>query len=115
MSIDSPLSMNASHAATSAASSTTAETAAKPAPHRDIKVSIRNYSYHPSTITVTTGTKVTFTNHDQTSHTATSTKTAFDTGTVTPGHSAAVVLTKPGTYTYYCQFHAFMRGTIIVK
>jgi Copper binding proteins, plastocyanin/azurin family len=32
-----------------------------------------------------------------------------------PGHSTTVVITKPGTYTYYCQFHAFMRGTIIVK
>ncbi len=107
--------MNARSAADSLASSTTVETAGKHPLHRDITVSIRNYSYHPTTLTVTIGAKVTFTNRDQTSHTATSTKTAFDTGTVTPGHSAAVVFTKPGIYTYYCQFHAFMRGTIIVK
>jgi plastocyanin len=39
----------------------------------------------------------------------------FDTGTLRPRHSATVVLTKPGTYAYYCQFHAFMRATIIVN
>jgi plastocyanin len=79
------------------------------------RVSISDYAFHPATITVEPGTKVTFTNHDQTAHTATSNRPAFDTGTVQPGHSATVTLKKPGTYTYYCQFHAFMHGTIVVK
>ena len=76
---------------------------------------ISNYSYHPATITVKVGTMVIFINRDQTAHTATSGKPGFDTGTVKPGHSATIDLTKPGTYTYYCQFHPFMRGTIVVK
>lgn len=80
-----------------------------------VSVSIRNYAYQPTTITVKPGTKVTFTNHDQTAHTATSSKTAFDTGTVKPGASATVTVAKPGSYPYYCQFHAFMHGTIAVK
>jgi plastocyanin len=78
-------------------------------------VSISNYSYQPATITVTPGTKITFTNRDQTNHTATSMRPGFDTGTLPAGHSKLIVLRKPGTYTYYCQFHAFMHGTIIVK
>ena len=57
----------------------------------------------------------TFTNHDQTAHTATSQQLGFDTGTINPGQSATVTLDKPGTYTYYCQFHPFMHGTIIVE
>ena len=80
-----------------------------------VAIPISSYSYHPATITVATGTKVTFTNHDQTAHTATSNNSAFDTGTVKPGHSATVALNKPGTYVYYCQFHAFMHGTLVVK
>jgi Copper binding proteins, plastocyanin/azurin family len=40
---------------------------------------------------------------------------AFDTGTIAPGASRTVVLKRPGTYTYYCQFHAFMRATVVVK
>ena len=105
-------SSNGSPAANGAASLTTA---AKVRLHGNLKVSISNYAYHPVTVTVATGTRVTFTNQDQTSHTATSTGRGFDTGTVKPGHSARVILTRRGTYTYYCQFHAFMRGTIVVK
>ena len=66
-------------------------------------------------MTVGAGSRITFTNHDATAHTATSNKPAFDTGTVKPGQSATVTLRKAGTYTYYCQFHAFMHGTVIVK
>jgi plastocyanin len=80
-----------------------------------VKVAIKNFAFAPATITVAKGTKITFTNDDQTAHTATSTQKAFDTGTVAPGASKAVVVSTPGTYTYICQFHAFMHGTVIVK
>jgi plastocyanin len=79
------------------------------------KITISGYAYAPTQITVAPGTKVTFTNHDQTAHTATSAKISFDTGTIKPGKSATITVTKPGSYTYYCQFHAFMHGTITVK
>jgi plastocyanin len=100
--------------ATPATTSGTASPTAKPHSGTAM-VSISNYAYQPATITVTPGTKITFTNHDHTNHTATSTRSAFDTGTLPPGHSKVIVLHKPGTYTYYCQFHAFMHGTIIVR
>lgn len=103
-----------SPAATNSKTTSSAGAANAPATGK-INVSIDNYAYHPATITVSPATKVTFTNHDQTAHTATSSTMAFDSGTVKPGSSATVVLHKPGTYTYYCQFHAFMHGTIIVK
>ncbi len=78
-------------------------------------VSISGYAFKPPTITVRAGTRVTFTNHDRTAHTATSTAPAFDTGSVAPGASRTLVLDRPGSYTYYCQFHAFMRGAVVVK
>jgi plastocyanin len=85
-------------------------------PHRTpTRVTISNYTYQPVKLTVARGTKVTFTNHDQTAHTATSAKTGFDSGTINPGKSATIIVSKPGTYTYYCQFHAFMHGTITVR
>jgi plastocyanin len=85
-------------------------------PHRTApRVTISNYAYQPVKLIVARGTKVTFTNHDQTAHTATSTKTGFDSGTINPGKSATITVTKPGTYTYLCQFHAFMHGTITVR
>ena len=77
--------------------------------------SISGYAYQPVTVTAGVGSRITFTNHDATAHTATSNKPAFDTGTLKPGHSGTVTLKQAGTYTYYCQFHAFMHGTVVVK
>jgi plastocyanin len=88
--------------------------AAAPAVRR-LKVSISGYAYQPVTVTAGVGSRITFTNHDATAHTATSNKPAFDTGTLKPGQSGTVTLKKPGTYTFYCQFHAFMHGTVVVK
>lgn len=101
-----------SHSTSSTTPASPAATVSRP---DAVSISIRGYAFNPATITVPAGTKVTFTNHDQTAHTATSTTMAFDTGSVAPGTSRGVVLHRPGTYTYYCQFHAFMRATVIVK
>jgi plastocyanin len=101
----------------SSSSSTSAagkSAAAAPAA-RKLAVAISGYAFKPVSVTVALGSRITFTNHDATAHTATSNKPAFDTGTLKPGQSATVTLKKPGTYTYYCQFHAFMNGTVIVK
>jgi plastocyanin len=70
--------------------------------------------YMPANVTVKAGAKVTFTNDDQTAHTATSDSSGFDTGTINPGKSVTVTLRKPGTIAYHCQFHAFMTAHITV-
>jgi plastocyanin len=98
-----------------AAQSTSTSTSSASLAAGPVTVSISGYAFHPATITVAAGTRVTFTNHDQTAHTATTTGVGFDTGTVAPGKSATVTLRRPGTYAYVCQFHAFMHGTIVVR
>ncbi len=104
-----------SSAAAASASSTTAPASGSAAAH-SASVAISSYAYHPVSITVAKGAKITFSNRDQTAHTATSTQAgAFDTGTLNSGASKAVTFTKPGTYSYYCQFHAFMKATVIVR
>src|SRR5579875_3427381 len=75
---------------------------------------IVNYAFVPKTLTVRAGTTITITNADSTAHTATANSGAFDSGTVKPGQSTRFTLGKPGTYSYFCQFHAFMTGTIKV-
>jgi plastocyanin len=80
-----------------------------------VRVAISDYAYHPSTVTVAAGSTITFDNRDATAHTATSTAPGFDTGTLHPGKQAKIRFAKPGRYAYYCQFHAFMRGVIIVR
>jgi plastocyanin len=86
-----------------------------PAHSGHFNVAIRGFAFAPAALTVRAGTKLTFTNSDQTAHTATSKASGvFDTGTVKPGGAATVTLTKPGTYTYYCVFHPFMTATVTV-
>jgi plastocyanin len=80
-----------------------------------VRVLIGNYAFTPATMVVSAGTKVTFTNHDQTAHTATSAKPGFDSGTIAPGKSRTVTLSRPGRYAYVCQFHPFMHGVVIVR
>jgi len=75
---------------------------------------IVNYAFVPATMTVRVGTTITVTNADQTAHTATARSAAFDSGTVDGGKSKSFTVTKPGVYPYYCQFHAFMNGTLKV-
>ncbi len=99
------------HPASSAAAPTTS--ASVPAPSTR-SVSISGYAYAPATITVRAGARVTFTNHDPTNHTATAQNQSFDTGTLAQGQSRTLVFNKPGTYSYYCLFHAFMRAKLIV-
>ena len=78
------------------------------------RLTIANYAFAPKVLSVGSGTTITVTNTDSTAHTATEGSGAFDSGTLKPGQSARFTLKKPGIYTYICQFHAFMTGTIKV-
>ena len=95
--------------------SSSAPAAAAPSTGKVVHIAIKGFAFRPPTITVAPGTKIDFTNDDATAHTATSTSTGFDTGTVAPKASKTITVTKPGTYSYYCQFHAFMKATIVVR
>ena len=84
------------------------------APGGAVKVDITNFKYVPATVTVKTGSRVTWVNNDAAPHTATAAD-AFDTGSLDRGDSKPVTLSKPGSYSYVCEFHAFMKGTVVVK
>jgi plastocyanin len=78
-------------------------------------VTIRDYTYKPAAITVPVGTTVRFTNQDSTPHTATSKESGvFESGPIDPGKTGTIKLETAGTFTYYCVFHPFMKGTITV-
>ncbi|HEY6397270.1 MAG TPA: cupredoxin domain-containing protein [Solirubrobacteraceae bacterium] len=86
-----------------------------PADGKTAHLKIANYTFVPAGLTVTAGTSITVTNSDSTPHTATARSGAFDSGTLRPGRTARFTLRKPGSYIFYCQFHAFMTGTIKVR
>ncbi|MYS24539.1 cupredoxin domain-containing protein [Streptomyces sp. DvalAA-14] len=76
---------------------------------------INSFAFSPATLTVHPGVTVTVKNQDSTAHTATD-GSVFDTGTIGPGKSATFTAPKkPGTYSYICTIHQFMKGTLTVS
>jgi plastocyanin len=68
---------------------------------------------------VPAGTKITWSNGDDSPHTATAAddaqRGAFDTQVIKKGKSATITFGKPGTYAYICDLHPFMKGSIVVR
>lgn len=80
-------------------------------------VSIVDFSFAPSAITVRPGTTVTWTNAGAQPHTATalsSDPVKFDSGIMNPGQTFSFTFDTPGVYEYYCTVHPFMKGTVTV-
>lgn len=81
-------------------------------------VKIVDFKYDPDPIEVEAGTAVKFTNEDDAPHTATSSGDVpkdFDTGNLEKGDSKDVTFDEAGTYTYICDIHNYMKGTVEVK
>jgi plastocyanin len=74
-------------------------------------------NYVPQSITVVIGVNntVTWTNKDVSIHTVTATDKSFDSGNILTGQSFTFKFTAPGTYTYTCIYHSWMKGTVVVK
>jgi plastocyanin len=86
--------------------------ASAPAP-KPVTVVIRDFKYHPATLTVRAGARVTWRNEDSSPHTATT--KGLSTHTLGKGESRTLTLRRPGRYAYVCVFHAFMHGTVVVR
>ena len=79
-------------------------------------ITIKNFAFAPSTVTVAPGATVTVTNRDQVAHTITSSKGGFDTGDIASGQSKTFTAPNtPGSYSYICSIHQYMTGTLVVS
>jgi plastocyanin len=73
------------------------------------------YAFDPATLNVKVGTQVVWTNTTAVPHTVTSDTGSFNTpDNLEKNATFKVTFTKPGTYTYYCNIHTYMKGTIVV-
>jgi plastocyanin len=82
-------------------------------------VAIVNYGFYPKSLTVTKGTTVTWVNMDFVQHTVTAgTEQAptnlFDSHELNHMQSFSYAFSEPGIYTYYCDVHPNMIGTVTV-
>jgi plastocyanin len=78
---------------------------------------IKGFAFSPATITVSTGTAITWTNQDGAPHTIVSdagAPEAFSSDPLGQNGVFRFTLTRPGTYNYHCSIHPSMKGTVIV-
>ncbi len=92
---------------------TAGEATPTPAFMTEQQVSIINFAFNPTTLTIKRGTRVTWTNQDSVQHTVTSVGN-FDSGTFSRGQTYSKVFNTIGTFDYICTVHPFMTGRIIV-
>jgi len=94
------------------------ETESEPAPsgeaQKSEKVEIVEFTYQPDPVVVQAGGKVSWQNEDTAPHTATADDGSFDTGTIEKGKLGSATFKEPGTFTYFCEIHPTMHGTVEV-
>jgi plastocyanin len=77
-------------------------------------VTISDFKFSPTGVTVNVGDTVTWSNSGPTAHTATANDGSFDTGLLQKGGSGSHTFSQAGTFSYFCKPHPFMKGTITV-
>jgi YVTN family beta-propeller protein len=83
-------------------------------PPSTVSVGIAQFAFSPATVTIAAGESVTWTNMDPTDHTTTSDSLVWDSEAMPPGATFTTTFDQPGTFTYTCEIHPFMHGTVIV-
>ena len=106
------LATSGSHTARAAAPLLTATPT--PACGGNSSVSIVEFAFTPQDITVTVGTAVQWTNSGTRAHTTTSDTALWDSGSLNPGQQFSFTFITPGIYTYHCNIHPFMTGSVTV-
>ncbi len=79
-------------------------------------IEIKDFLFDPDPATVKVGTKVSVSNVDAAPHTLTEEggSPSFDSGTIKGKQRGSVTFEEAGTFKYFCEFHATMKGTVTV-
>jgi plastocyanin len=78
-------------------------------------VRIVQFAFVAADIDVAAGSEITWTNEDPAPHTVTADNGAFDSMQLEPGERFSTVLTSPGAFSYRCEIHPTMTGTVQVR
>ena len=78
-------------------------------------IKIVNFAFTPNLVRVKSGQSVTVTNDDSAVHTIKADDKSFDSKDLSQGKSYTFTAGKPGKYTYICDIHQYMKGTLEVS
>jgi plastocyanin len=79
-----------------------------------LDVSIEKFAYGPKEITIAPGTRVVWTNRDETPHTVTSNDKSFASKGLDTDDKFEHTFTQEGDFSYLCTVHPFMTGVVHV-
>jgi plastocyanin len=79
-----------------------------------VTIHIKDFAYRPTPVTIHAGDRIAFVNDDDEAHTITATDKSYDSGGLDTTDRYEHVFTTPGTYTYFCELHPYMKASIIV-
>jgi plastocyanin len=86
-----------------------------PAGRETRAATVEDFVFQPARLEITAGTRVVWTNTGQVMHTVTAEDQSFDSGEIQPGERRSITFSRPGTYSYHCTPHPFMRGVVVVR
>jgi len=85
------------------------------APPPATAVDIKKFAFGPNEITVAPGTKIIWTNHDETPHTVTSTDKSFASKGLDTDDKFEHTFASEGDFSYTCTLHPYMTGIVHVR
>ena len=71
--------------------------------------------FNPTTIIVSRGSTVTWTNNTGQTHTITNDYGKFESGDLPSGQQFSFTFYTSGTFPYHCKYHPMMKGTVVVQ
>ena len=77
-------------------------------------VTIQGFAFGPSSLSISVGTTVTWTNQDSTQHTVTADDGSFGSQPLPTGQTFSQTFAKAGTFAYHCRIHPSMTATVVV-
>lgn len=77
-------------------------------------IEIQKFAFTPKEITVTPGTKIVWTNHDETPHTIFAADKSFASKAMDTDDHFEYTFASEGDFSYFCTLHPFMTGIVHV-
>ncbi|MGH3937842.1 MAG: cupredoxin domain-containing protein [Pseudonocardiaceae bacterium] len=78
-------------------------------------VEVENFTYTPANLTVPTGATVTWKFEDSAPHDVLADDESFRSPLLNDGNTYQFTFGKPGSYSYICSIHPYMKGSVTVQ
>lgn len=79
-----------------------------------VDVSIQDFFFSPTPVTIAIGDTVRWTNNGPSGHSSTSDTGIWDSGVLSVGQTFSFTFNTAGTYAYHCKIHTSMHGSVVV-